>query len=718
MGAIVGGGILALAGTAFAVTGPSAVLAFALNGMIAFLTALSFAEVSTKFPHSGGTYAFAKRVLTVESAFAVGWVVWFASIVASALYALGFGMFAQAALLEVWAEAPPWASNRWTASGLALMATCFYLIHLCLRAQSGGSWLNVGKLVVFSILIAAGLLAIPSKSPDQLGTALQPFFAGGAVGLISAMGFTFIALQGFDLIAAVAGEIKDPQRTIPRAMLGSLGLALAVYLPLLLVVSMVGFPASTNVTEASRANPETVLAEAAQHYLGPFGYWLVIVAAILSMLSALQANLFAASRVAQSMALDRTLPDAIASVRGKARLPVVAIAITAAIAATVLLIVPDLSAAGAASSLIFLITFALVHGISILVRRRSKRLPPPFRTPLFPAVPLIGGTACLALAIYQGLAVPAAGAIAAVWLGAGGLLFLGWFARGARLADVSFAARNPELMRLRGLSPLVLVPIANPKHAAPLVSVAQALAPPEVGRILLLSVVVAPRGWSPEEDPQPLTNAQAVLGESIAAAAAKDLMPEALTTIAHEPWSEIARVARVHRCESLLLGLSDVEKDDSGAPIGKLLSKIESDAVILRAPSGWVPEKAQRILVPMAGHGDHDRLLVRLLSSFSRTMAPTITVLKVFPAGISPERMAVAERGLRSRARDLRVGGPIETKVMAHDHAIQAIADEAANHDLLILGTERKGRSRAFGSFALSVARKTDTALLLISHAS
>jgi amino acid transporter len=71
VGAIVGGGILALAGAAFAATGPSALLAFALNGVIAMLTALSFAEVASKFPESGGTYTFSKKVLSIEAAFAV-----------------------------------------------------------------------------------------------------------------------------------------------------------------------------------------------------------------------------------------------------------------------------------------------------------------------------------------------------------------------------------------------------------------------------------------------------------------------------------------------------------------------------------------------------------------------------------------------------------------------------------------------------------------------
>ncbi len=101
VGAIVGGGVLALAGVAFVATGPSALVAFALNGLIALLTAMSFAELSSRFPQSGGTYTFAKKVLSVEAAFGVGWVVWFASISAGALYALGFGSFVAFAL-ESW----------------------------------------------------------------------------------------------------------------------------------------------------------------------------------------------------------------------------------------------------------------------------------------------------------------------------------------------------------------------------------------------------------------------------------------------------------------------------------------------------------------------------------------------------------------------------------------------------------------------------------------
>ena len=94
VGAIVGGGIPALAGVAFATTGPSAIVAFGLNGAIALLTATSFARLARRFTDWGDLYLYARKLLSIEVAFVVGWVVWFASILAGVLYALGFAAFA------------------------------------------------------------------------------------------------------------------------------------------------------------------------------------------------------------------------------------------------------------------------------------------------------------------------------------------------------------------------------------------------------------------------------------------------------------------------------------------------------------------------------------------------------------------------------------------------------------------------------------------------
>ena len=369
VGAIVGGGILALAGVAFSATGPSAVLAFALNGIIALLTALSFAEMAAAFPESGGTYTFAKKVLNVRIAFAVGWVVWFASLVAAVLYALGLASFLIMPLQEIWpqlfAGEHGFLTSRWGLTLVAAVATLCFSGGLLRQGGDGGQWINMSKSAVFALVIAGGLWAVARASGTQVKAHLTPFFPGGAGGLFQAMGFTFIALQGFDLIAAVGGEIKDPGRNIPKAMIGSLLIALVIYLPLLFVLAAGGVGPGESIAGLAREQPAGVVAIAARRFLGSSGYWLVVAAGILSMISALQANLFAASRVAFAMARDRTLSPRLGRLDPKRRLPRTAVLAVAAIVVLILMLVPDVATAGAASSLIFLITFpSLITSIS------------------------------------------------------------------------------------------------------------------------------------------------------------------------------------------------------------------------------------------------------------------------------------------------------------------------------------------------------------------
>jgi amino acid transporter len=288
VGAIVGGGIMVLAGVAFANAGPAAMLAFAINGLVAFITALSFAEISTRFPESGGAYTFAKKVLSVRLAFTVGWVLWFAYIVAGVLYALGFATFALEGIRTLWdaagGTAPSWLYGRDPQLVLAVLATAAYAVSLIQKNGGGGEYATYGKVVVFAVMIIVGVVVLLGRPLDDTRSSLTPYFDGGFSGLVAAMGFTFIALQGFDLIPAIGGEIKDPERTIPKAMFLSLGLGLVVYLPLLFVVTTAGVPAGGSITELARQNPDTVFASAVGHYMGKIGYWLVIVAAFLSTL--------------------------------------------------------------------------------------------------------------------------------------------------------------------------------------------------------------------------------------------------------------------------------------------------------------------------------------------------------------------------------------------------------------------------------------------------
>lgn len=718
--AIVGGGILILGGVAFEATGPSAVLAFGLNGFLAILTVFSFAEMSAAFPESGGTYVFSKKVLSIRAAFGVGWIIWFASIVAAVLYALGAGFFIAIAVNKIWESYTgtplEWVNTGFTSTVIAVIATLIYTKMLLNKQTGGGNLINIGKLAVFLILIIGGGWYISTQSVLDIVDDYTPFFTEGGFGLLQAMGYTFIAYHGFDLIAAVGGEVKDPERNIPRAMFISLIVAIVIYVLFMLVITVAAVGPGESIAQASSADPEAIVMFAAEAYMGQFGLWLVIIAGILSMLSALYANLLGASHIAFSMAKDRTLPRALGKVDKDWGTPVKAILATAGVLVITIIIIPDVAIAGAASSLIFLVSFAIAHWISILSRLRSDPKDLPFKSPFFPLIPVVGILSCVGLAVFQGIKVPLAGVIMLVWLGLGGGLYYILFRRRARVVDASAEGYDPRLVSLRGRSPVVLVPIVNPSHAVPMVAVASALAPPITGRVLLLSVVRTPEDWNPETHPEKLNNTQRVLKESLSASFGLGLKPEVLTTVATEPWDEIIRVSHAYSCESLLLGLTNLN-EKSEERIEYVMNRVDSDVVVLRTTHMWRLSEVKKILVPVRGSGAQDELLARLLGSICRASNPEVTFLKVLPEDATWQQTDKARKALFQIAEDQVPHGQIKVVIVKNNNVSEEIISHAQDSDLMIVGLQRfSRRHKEFGKLPLYIAQETDCPMLMISR--
>lgn len=717
IGAMVGGGILALAGVAFSVTGASAILAFLLNGVLAIIVAMSFAEMASRNPQNGGIYTYAKRALSVQLAFGVGWVVWLASIMASVFYALGFGVFASFTLQQLpFITSTALITGSWDALLIAMAAVGVYTIKLSLNTVVESKNINIVKVIVFGILIAGGLAALPGKPLPELTAHLRPFFADGFGGLAAAMGYTFVAMQGFVLVAYAAGDIREPGKNIPKALFYTIGIGLAIYLPLLAVVLLAGIPAEQSLASVSAAYPETLVAVAAEHYLGQFGLWLVLIAGLLSMLTALQANLFAASRVANSMAADRTMLPQVSRLHSRYGTPVRAIHLTALLVVLFMLVLPTVASAAAASSLIFLLSFALAQFILILIRKRSpKQSAEAFSVPYFPALPVFGIMATLSLALFQSAVVPSAGVITLIWLFAGSLLFIAFFLKHALVADVSEEARNPEIIRLRGNSPLLLLPISNPANVISKVFLAQALSPPSVGRTLVLNIVKP--SLKPHLTQQRIEATRDVIFEGLQASMEASVQADTLITVAKDPWKEIERVARTHRCQTLLLGPGDFSDEKTTQKLENLITQVPCDVVVLRQPyTGWKISEARKVLIPVAGFDKHDLLRARITASLWRNFRPEITFMQILPENATNAEIRKQRRLIQKFGEEIIPTG-FKSSVILSNNVRQTLIQETARHNLMIMGLGRlMPGDKAFGPIPMEIIQHTQTAVIFISH--
>ncbi len=241
VGAMIGAGIFVLTGIAAGEAGPAAIIAFALNGIVTMFTALSYAELASAIPEAGGGYSFVKRSMPDIVGFIAGWMLWFAYTVACSLYAVGFGGYFLE-LLASYASGVHDVLLHFLGHGGAVklvtmtIATFFISLNVAGAAVTGKAenLMTITKIVILGIFILFGLLSMAGR-PEEVLANFRPMFPKGWGGVIIAMGLTFIAFEGYDLIATVSEEIRDPKRNIPKATFTSLAIAITIYLLILFV---------------------------------------------------------------------------------------------------------------------------------------------------------------------------------------------------------------------------------------------------------------------------------------------------------------------------------------------------------------------------------------------------------------------------------------------------------------------------------------------------
>jgi APA family basic amino acid/polyamine antiporter len=435
MGAMIGAGIFVLTGLAAELAGPAALLVFGLNGVITSFTALSYAELAAAIPRSGGGYAFVREIFASRPAFMMGWMLWFAYMIAGALYALGFAPnFLE--LLHVYGiVAPPDQVGAIVVPGLGVgipttVALAFVavagLVGLnAVSTAASGSVETIFTLVKVGILVV--FVAFGLTSPMFDGAEFQPLFPAeaGALAILPAMGLTFIAFEGYDLITTVTEEVKNPRENIPKAIIVSLVVTVAVYLAVVAVA--IGTIGAERLAEAGEAG----IAAAATQFM-PTGLpiiqnggALIVFGAVFSTLTALNAVVIASSRVSFAMGREGQLFPRMGQLHHRFGTPLVAIVASGAVMLGSVAL--PTQSAGNMSSLFFLLSFVIVNAAVIKLRRERPDMHRPYKMPYYPIPPLLGIAANVLLAGVLVLKLlqddPLAIGLSVAWLAVGALAF-------------------------------------------------------------------------------------------------------------------------------------------------------------------------------------------------------------------------------------------------------------------------------------------------------
>src|SRR4029079_1733347 len=222
--AMIGGSIFVLTGPAIGLAGSAVIAAFIINAIITLFTAMAYAELGSAMPEAGGGYLWVREGLPRPNAFISGWMAWLAHIIAGSLYAVGFGSFFVSMLHT---------ANILTIDNLlgfipldklvaVLAIAVFTYINIKGKSETGkaGTIVTVVQLVAIISIIIAGLWSM-SNSPNWQSN-FANFMPMGIGGLVSAMGLTFIAFEGYEIIVQTGEEVKNPKRNIPRAIFISL----------------------------------------------------------------------------------------------------------------------------------------------------------------------------------------------------------------------------------------------------------------------------------------------------------------------------------------------------------------------------------------------------------------------------------------------------------------------------------------------------------------
>ena len=384
LGGLIGAGIFVLTGVVAATqAGPAVSLSFVIAGIASAAAALCYAEFAGMIPVAGSAYTYAYAVLGELVAWVIGWDLLLEYALVVAVVSIGWSGYLQALLSQFGLMLPTWAMGApRTGAGhvldLAAMLGSLGVAGLLTLRIEWGARFNAAMVI---IKIAAVILVIAAGLPYVHTANWRPFMPYGFGGVVEGAAVVFFAVFGYDTLTTTAEEARDPQRQLPRAVLLSLGISLALYITMSLVL--------TGLVRYDTLNNAAPIAAAFTAIGLPWVTLLVSAAAVAGIASVMLAFMLGCARIWFAMSRDGLLPAWFAQVHPRFRTPhrptLIAGGLTALVAGFFpIKEVAELVNIGTLSA------FMIICLAVIVLRRTRPRVRRTFRTPLVPWIPLAG----------------------------------------------------------------------------------------------------------------------------------------------------------------------------------------------------------------------------------------------------------------------------------------------------------------------------------------
>jgi basic amino acid/polyamine antiporter, APA family len=393
---VVGAGIFVVTGDAAAhYAGPAVLISFLLAGIVAGLTALCYAELAASIPVAGSTYSYALAAFGPFVGWFIGWDLLLEYLFAASTVAVGWSGYLVSLCASVGIHLPhdlttaPFGSDPGIVNlpALAIMLITSGALYLGTKESAvANNAMVMLKLTILALVVGVGIFYVTSSNLHPFVPAHHGGFGDfGWTGVLRGAGIVFFAYIGFDAVSTAAAEAREPRRTIPIGLIGTVTIATAIYVAVGFV--LVGM---LNYRQLGVADPVAAAVGAA----GPNLDWLlrlVDVAAVIGLASTVLVTLYGQTRIFMRMSEDGMLPAAFGKVGAKTKTPHFSIIVCGIVGGTVAALVP-LSVLGELISIGTLLAFIIVSAGVVTLRRRYPDLERPFRVP---ALPLVAGLAIL-----------------------------------------------------------------------------------------------------------------------------------------------------------------------------------------------------------------------------------------------------------------------------------------------------------------------------------